>query len=123
MAIPADRGVTWLGSRSTGRTSNDSWWRSKSSRLRLPGWFVAVRDEQQDVFDRAGELRTPILALIGGADAIADPNRTRSLFERLGSETKRLIDYPGLFHEVFNEIERGRVVADLLAWLGERTNR
>ncbi|HEV7507343.1 MAG TPA: alpha/beta hydrolase [Thermoanaerobaculia bacterium] len=87
------------------------------------GWFVAVRNGQQEVFDRAGEIRTPILGLLGDADAVADPNRTRRLFERLGSEPKRLIAYPGLFHEVFNELERGRVAADFLAWLGERTAR
>jgi acylglycerol lipase len=87
------------------------------------GWFVAVRNGQQEVFNRAGEIRTPILGLIGDADPIADPNRTRSLFERLGSEPKRLVAYSGLFHEVFNELERSRVVAELLAWLGERTAR
>ncbi len=87
------------------------------------GWFVAVRNGQNEVFNRASEIRTPILTLIGEADAIADPRRTRSLFERLKSEPKRLIAYPGLFHEIFNETGRGRVVADLLAWLGERTTR
>ena len=87
------------------------------------GWFVAVRNEQWEVFHRAGEIRTPILGLIGDADSIADPNRTRALFARLGSEIKRLVVYPGLFHEVFNELERGPVVAALLAWLGERTAR
>ena len=87
------------------------------------GWFVAVCKGQDEVFNRAAEIRVPILALIGDADAIAHPGRTRALFARLGSEPKRLIDYPGLYHEVFNEIERGRVVADLLAWLDERTAR
>ncbi|MBW8877355.1 MAG: lysophospholipase [Acidobacteria bacterium] len=87
------------------------------------GWFVAVRQAQQEVVERASEIRLPILVLIGDADRIADPDRTRALFARLGSEAKRLIPYPGFFHEVFNELERGRVVADLLAWLAERTPR
>jgi len=87
------------------------------------GWFVAVRDAQQEVFARAGEIRLPVLVLLGGADPIADPGRGRALFARLGSEDRRLIAYPGFFHEVFNELERGRVVADLLAWLAGRTPR
>ena len=87
------------------------------------GWFVAVRDTQKEVFEQAGEIRLPVLVLIGGADPIADPGRGRALFDRLGSEDKRLITYPGFFHEVFNELERGRVVADLLAWLAGRTPR
>jgi len=31
--------------------------------------------------------------------------------------------YPGARHEVFNEINRAEVVADLVAWLGSRVTR
>ena len=67
------------------------------------------------------EIRLPTLFLLGGADPIAQPERGRQVFERLGSEDKRLMVYDGLFHEVLNEVERERVLRDLLAWLGERT--
>ena len=85
------------------------------------GWFTEVQKAQAEVFEKAPAITTPILLQIGDADPIADPKRTRALFERLGSADKRLLAYPGLLHEIFNELERGRVIGDLLAWLGERT--
>jgi alpha-beta hydrolase superfamily lysophospholipase len=87
------------------------------------GWFTAVEAAQEEVFARAAEIWLPTLFLLGGADPIASPPRARALFDRLGSADKRLQVYDGLFHEVFNELERGQVVADLLAWLNERTPR
>lgn len=86
-----------------------------------PHWFFEVRRVQEEVLERAGEIRLPTLFLLGGSDPIADPGRSRAVFERLGSLDKSLEVYPGLFHEVFNEVDRARVVQDLLSWLDERT--
>jgi alpha-beta hydrolase superfamily lysophospholipase len=85
------------------------------------GWFIEIQKAQAEVFQKAPEIVLPTLVQIGDADPIAAPNRTRALFERLGSTSKRLLAYPGFLHEVFNELERARVVSGLLAWLGERT--
>jgi acylglycerol lipase len=83
-------------------------------------WFFEVRKAQDEVLERAGEIVLPTLFLLGGADPIAQPERGREVFERLGSVEKRLQVYEGLFHEVFNEVERARVLGDLLEWLGAR---
>jgi alpha-beta hydrolase superfamily lysophospholipase len=80
-------------------------------------WLSAVLDAQEAVFERAGEIRLPTLLLLGSADPIADPARGRALFERLASPAKRLEVYEGFRHEVFNELGRERVVADLIGWL------
>ena len=84
-------------------------------------WFFEVQRAQQEVFDGAGAIRLPALFLLGGADPIADPERGRAVFARLGSVDKGLEVYQGFLHEVLNEIGRERVISDLLAWLGERT--
>jgi alpha-beta hydrolase superfamily lysophospholipase len=84
-----------------------------------PHWFFAARAAQEEVLERAGEIRLPALFLLGGADHVADAERSRQVFERLGSADKRLEVYPGLFHELFNEVERARVVHDLLTWLAQ----
>lgn len=84
-----------------------------------PRWFFEVRKVQDEILARAGEIRLPTLFLLGGADPIAQPERGRQVFERLGSADKRLRVYDGLFHEVLNEVERARVLRDLLDWLGE----
>lgn len=82
-------------------------------------WLRAVLGAQEAVLAHAGEIRLPVLLLLGEADPIADPARGRELFERLGSPAKELRAYPAFRHEVFNEIGRERVVADLLEWLAE----
>jgi alpha-beta hydrolase superfamily lysophospholipase len=85
------------------------------------GWFREVESAQAEVFERASEIRLPVLLLVGSSDRVAAPARMLALFERLGSPEKRLQVYEGFFHEVFNEVERERPVRDLLAWLDERT--
>lgn len=84
-----------------------------------PRWFFEARKAQDEILARAGEIRLPALFLLGGADPIAQPERGRQVFERLGSADKRLRVYDGLFHEVLNEVERERVLRDLLDWLAE----
>lgn len=86
-----------------------------------PRWFFEIRKAQDEILERAGEIRLPTLFLLGGADPIAQPERGRQVFERLGSADKRLQVYDGLFHEVLNEVERERVLRDLIGWLEERT--
>ncbi len=82
-----------------------------------PRWFLEVEAAQERVAVAAGEITTPCLMALGGADPIADPGRSREVFARLGSEPKELKVYEGFRHEVFNEVGRERVVADVLAWL------
>ena len=86
-----------------------------------PRWFFEVRRAQREVFERAGEIRLPALVLLGSADPIADPETSRQIYERLGSADKHLEIYEGFLHEILNEVERARVVRDLLAWLDART--
>jgi alpha-beta hydrolase superfamily lysophospholipase len=85
-----------------------------------PGWAAAVLGAQRRVLQRAGEIVLPTLVLAGSDDPIADPGRTRELFERLGSRDKHLEVYDGFLHEVLNERGRERVVEDLLSWLESR---
>ncbi len=83
-------------------------------------WYTESLDAQQHVLQRASHIRLPVLVLQAGDDQIVDPLATRSLFERLGSEDKEYKEYPGFYHEIFNETERARVLADLVAWLKPR---
>jgi lysophospholipase len=66
---------------------------------------------------RYGELRVPILILHGTADALADVNGAHRLEAGAVNAAVTSHYYDGLFHEVFNEPEHDRVIADLVAWL------
>jgi alpha-beta hydrolase superfamily lysophospholipase len=83
-------------------------------------WFFESRAAQEAVLARAPEIRLPVLLLIGSADPIAAPERGRQVFQRLGSLDKTLKVYEGFLHEVFNEIQRERVIGDLVEWLSVR---
>ena len=50
-------------------------------------------------------------------DAVTDGKRSALLYERIGSKDKTLRLYEGLMHEIFNEPERERVLADMESWL------
>ena len=79
-----------------------------------------------------GEIRTPVLLLVGGKDPIICPRSTREFYDRLASEDKTLLVYPRMFHEPLNELGREQVFDDLAGWLrrashmrpdGSRPNR
>ena len=68
----------------------------------------------------APQLRLPVLVLHGTGDTLVPLAYTTPVVERIGSPDRTVRHYEGLYHEVFNEPERERVFADVLAWLAAR---
>jgi lysophospholipase len=66
---------------------------------------------------RYHELRLPILLLHGTDDQLANIDGTRALEAAAVHADVTAHYYEGLYHEVFNEPERERVLGDLVAWL------
>jgi acylglycerol lipase len=62
-------------------------------------------------------IRLPTLILHGTADALCALTGSIDIEAGLGSEDVTFNRYDGLFHEVFNEPERDRVLDDVCAWL------
>jgi lysophospholipase len=62
----------------------------------------------------------PLLLLFAERDPVVDGAATREWFERLNSESKKMISYASLHHELFNEREWEAVLRDLVHWLKER---
>ncbi len=71
---------------------------------------------------RLPALRIPVLLQHGTADRLADVSGSELIAERAGSDDLTLKKYDGLFHEVFNEPEKERVLDDLIAWLRPRVH-
>lgn len=65
-------------------------------------------------------ISLPLIVLQGTEDKLVDPGGAQMLYDKAGSTDKTLRLYEGLYHEVFNEPERARVLADVEAWLGAR---
>ena len=68
--------------------------------------------------ERARDLTLPLLLQHGSVDALTDPAGTRLLAATAGSADKTVLWYDGLWHEIYNEPERARPLADLRDWLG-----
>jgi alpha-beta hydrolase superfamily lysophospholipase len=65
----------------------------------------------------AGRVRVPLLMLHGEDDPICPVHGTRRFFESLTAEPRKLLTYPGLRHEIFNEPTQARIFEDVLAWI------
>jgi acylglycerol lipase len=66
---------------------------------------------------RLPRLTVPLLLLHGGEDRICAPSGSTTVHAGVSSADRTLHHYPGLYHEVFNEPERDRVLDDLVSWL------
>lgn len=66
---------------------------------------------------RESQVQVPILILHGGADVLSTPAVSRELYGRVGSPDKALRVYEGMFHDVWREPERAKVMQDLSDWL------
>lgn len=64
----------------------------------------------------ASDFRLPVLLAHGDADRLMDHRATAEFHGAAGSSDKSLRIYPGHFHEIHNEPEWERVLADLIGW-------
>jgi acylglycerol lipase len=62
-------------------------------------------------------LRLPLLVLHGEADTITPPAGSPRIMEKAASSDKTLKLYPGMYHEIVNEIGKEEVLADIGNWL------
>ena len=70
--------------------------------------------------DHVWEYDLPCLILHGGDDRIVTKDASLWFSDKIMSEDKTRIVYPELFHEIYNEKERDRVIADTISWLDAR---
>ena len=66
---------------------------------------------------RAAAITAPLLVVHGDKDRLIPVEGSRQLVECVGSPDVHLKEYPGLFHEVFNEPEKDLVLDDVTAWI------
>ncbi|WP_242344676.1 alpha/beta hydrolase [Anaeromyxobacter terrae] len=86
-------------------------------RATTPRWFAESTRAQAAVLRGAPRFEAPLLVLAAGADRIADVAAARAFVDAARSGDKRLVVYDGFRHEIFNEVERDRPIAEAIAWL------
>lgn len=84
------------------------------------GWLKQIERAQELVKLKASSIEKPVLVLQAGDDRLVRPTATKEVFDKIGTSDKTFKDYPGLYHELFNEVERERVFNDIWEWLEPR---
>jgi len=72
---------------------------NKISILLARDFFV----ESQKVVEEAGKISIPTLVLIGTEDRVTPPDGARKFFRNLSSKDKKIIEYKGAYHEIFED--------------------
>lgn len=65
-------------------------------------------------------VTTPVLVIHGSADKVVSPEGSRQLYERCGSQDKTLKLYEGGYHEVWNDLDKEVLFADIIRWIAAR---
>ena len=91
----------------------------RHSRMSAPLFFGMI-DGGIMLMDKAAEVKTPLLMLLGSQDTVTDPLAARNFFDSIGSDDKTLLIYPKMMHEPLNEVGRQQVFDDVISWLEAR---
>lgn len=91
----------------------DPYGQGKISARLLQSMIASIEIAQRS----AGALRIPVLMLVAGDDRLVDAAGSDAFFARLDPANAVMHRYQGMYHEIFNEIDKQRVFADVAAWL------
>lgn len=105
------RDPLWLES-----TQQDTLYHSRGT----PRLAVEVVKTAQWVQNNADKLACPILMIHGTSDAICDIEGSRQFYARTTQTDKTLNEYTDGYHELFNDIDRQRVLMDVQHWIEAR---
>jgi alpha-beta hydrolase superfamily lysophospholipase len=77
--------------------------------------FAILESGKREIIPSAETVTLPIFLAHGEADVIDSPKATEEYFVKCASEKKTLKIYPGLFHEIHNELkdDKEKVLADI----------
>lgn len=83
-------------------------------------FFFAFRRAMEEALQSAPKVHIPTLVALAGEDRIASPAAARQWFDLCGSPQKTYREYPGLYHEILNELEHGKILAEISGWIEDR---
>ncbi len=82
-------------------------------------WFTSIEDAMQEIGGRTQDVSKPILLMQSGADRLVDASASRQWADRAASDWVEYVEWPGLYHEMFNEPERDEVFRKMEDWLAK----
>lgn len=88
------------------------------TRLGMGAGIIAMG---RDIRQRAHTLTLPILLLHGADDIITPVSGTHTIYDLVVSADKTKHIFPGMRHEVVNEVGREQVITMLITWLNQHS--
>ena len=79
-----------------------------------------IMDGAAETLAAAPRWRVPTLLMWGSADRIVSPAGSRTFAATAPASVVTAHEYAGLYHELFNEVQRADVLARLTGWLADR---
>lgn len=78
-----------------------------------PGLFLGMVENFDKAHAEAASIKQPVLMQLSGEDRLVSTEASRDFFEHLPNKNNEIHIYADSLHEVFNDRERGRALADL----------
>lgn len=88
-------------------------------RKMTPRLYIDLVRSMDWVVEQPGPLACPSLFLVPGSDKIVDSDRTLDFYRKIKYRYKQLMQYPHLYHEVFNEVDKAKVFEDVHQWVAK----
>lgn len=85
--------------------------------LITPRLALAAADNGLKALDQAGSLKLPLLILHGADDPITSPAASEAFYKAAGSADKTYKTFPGMRHEIHNELGKEEVLTTITDWL------
>jgi len=86
------------------------------------GGYLEIQEAMTRTRTRAADLTVPTLILQAGDDRLVSAAASRQFAAQVTSPGSAYREYAGFYHELFNEVGRDQVFADLQQWLLARLN-
>jgi acylglycerol lipase len=83
-------------------------------------FFTECSHAMEVAFQKAETVTLPVLIMHAGADQVVSPDGSREFHDAIASTDKKLSIYPGMYHEIFNELDRVAVYKDIEKWISPR---
>ncbi len=83
-----------------------------------PSLYLGMLETMESVKAQAGRLKLPVLIQAAGQERIVSLDAIKEFYSSVRAENKKLIVYDESYHELFNDLDRDKVLEDLNAFLG-----
>ena len=78
-----------------------------------PGLFLSMVENFKLASDAVETITKPVLMQLAGEDRLTNTEAARAFFDRLPGKKNQVIVYPESYHEIYNDLDRDKAVADL----------